>query len=113
MSSQVWEHPRYSPTPSAGRLSGQRSASRSGHPLWARQQWYRAYCDAMLQDDERRVEGAVACARAAIQNRLTEIRPGTPGTGREMRDLDDALKYLAMLLEYSFNAQHRQDQKLL
>ena len=59
--------------------------------------WYRAYCTAMLNADEKNLLEAVTSARQAIQDRATELdldRSICEGDGKQ---LQEALHYLTLL----------------
>ena len=64
----------------------------------SRQPWYEAYCIAMLQTDENKVFDDVEYARKTIEARVAELSFDSSSSSYERRELQDALRYLTMLL---------------
>lgn len=62
--------------------------------------WFRAYCEAVLETDRKRLSQRVAAAHQAIAIRVAELQTGVQSTPRESRDLGDAVRNLQLLVKY-------------
>ena len=65
------------------------------------QEWYRAYCSAMLETDINKIFEAVESARKAIQERARELSHSLAGSNHESIELDRASRFLTMLVNCS------------
>lgn len=65
------------------------------------QEWYRAYCSAMLETDINKILENVESARKAIQERARELNNTFSGSNYESTELDRASRFLTMLVSCS------------
>ena len=65
------------------------------------QEWYRAYCSAMLETDINKIFESVESARKAIQERARELSQSLSGSHHENTELDRATRFLTMLVNCS------------
>jgi hypothetical protein len=62
--------------------------------------WYQLYFAAVTEGNESGAVLQIERARRAMQNRLVELRCAKGADGGELQDLNNALTYLAMLLQH-------------
>ncbi len=63
--------------------------------------WYQLYFAAVTEGNEGRALLQIERARRAMQNRLIELRRAKGADGGELQDLNNALTYLAILLQHA------------
>jgi len=59
--------------------------------------WYSLFREAILEPRRERVVPQIDRARQAIWHRRSELQSAPPSNHRETADIDDALRYLAIL----------------
>ena len=62
--------------------------------------WYQLYFAAVTEGNESRAVLQIERARRAMQDRLVELRRAEAADGGELQDLNNALTYLAILLQH-------------
>lgn len=62
--------------------------------------WYRLYFAAVTEGNESRAVLQIDRARRVMQDRLVELRSARGTDGGELQDLNNALTYLAILLQH-------------
>lgn len=62
--------------------------------------WYQLYFAAVTEGNERRAVVQIDRARRVMQDRLVELRSAKGADGGELQDLNNALTYLAILLQH-------------
>ena len=62
-------------------------------------EWYDIYLKAVVEADESKALLQIERASKAIEERLFQLRSGSPGLPQEFQDLNCALVYLRLLLE--------------
>lgn len=62
--------------------------------------WYQLYFAAVTEGNERRAVLQIDRARRVMQDRLLELRSAKGADGGELQDLNNALTYLAILLQH-------------
>ena len=62
--------------------------------------WYQLYFAAVTEGNESRAVLQIDRARRVMQDRLAELRSAKGGDGGELQDLNNALTYLAILLQH-------------
>ena len=62
--------------------------------------WYQLYFAAVTEANESRAVLQIDRARRAMQERLVELRSAKGADGGELQDLNNALTYLAILLQH-------------
>jgi len=68
---------------------------------WLGRTWYTAYCAAMLETDAEKIFAGVEAARKAIHERVLELGLSLSGANHESKELERALRFLAMLVDCS------------
>jgi len=63
--------------------------------------WYQLYFAAVTEGNESRAVLQIERARSAMQDRLIELRSAQGADGAELQDLNNALTYLAILLQHA------------
>ncbi len=63
--------------------------------------WYQLYFAAVTEGNESRAVPQIQRARRAMQDRLVELRRAKRADGGELQDLNNALTYLAILLQHA------------
>lgn len=62
--------------------------------------WYQLYFAAVTEGNEGRAVLQIDRARRVMQDRLVELRGAKGADGGELQDLNNALTYLAILLQH-------------
>ena len=62
--------------------------------------WYQTYFVAVVESKRDRALPQIELAQRAIHDRVAELRHDSSGTVRELQDLNNALVYLGILLQY-------------
>lgn len=62
--------------------------------------WYQLYFAAVTEGNESRAVLQIDRARRVMQDRLLELRRAKVADGGEVQDLNNALTYLAILLQH-------------
>lgn len=62
--------------------------------------WYSLFREAILEPKREKVIPQIDRARNAISLRMSELQSLPPNNHRETSDLDDALRYLAILSQH-------------
>ncbi|HEV3510758.1 MAG TPA: hypothetical protein VGS05_03580 [Candidatus Sulfotelmatobacter sp.] len=62
--------------------------------------WYRSYFFAVVESDRNRALPQIDLAQKAIHDRVAELRANPSSNPRELQDLNSALVYLGILLQY-------------
>ena len=62
--------------------------------------WYSLFREAILEPRRENVVTQIDRARQAIWNRRSELQSLPPSNQRETADIDDALRYLAILSDH-------------
>ena len=62
--------------------------------------WYQLYFAAVTEGNESRAVLQIDQARRAMQDRLVELSSAKVADGGELQDLNNALTYLAILLQH-------------
>ena len=63
--------------------------------------WYQLYFAAVTEGNESRAVAQIQRARRAMQERLVELHRAEDADGGELQDLNNALTYLAILLQHA------------
>ena len=62
--------------------------------------WYQLYFAAVTEANESKAVLQIDRARQAMQNRLVELQHAQRSDGGELQDLNNAMTYLAILLQH-------------
>lgn len=62
--------------------------------------WYQTYFVAVVERRRDRALPQIELAQQAIYARVAELRKNASGSARELQDLNNALVYLGILLQY-------------
>lgn len=62
--------------------------------------WYQVYFVAVVESNRDRALPRIELAQKAIHDRVSELRNNASATPRELQDLNNALVYLGILLQY-------------